>query len=86
MHKKKKVIVIIVAAVLLAVLLIPEVRRYKDGGTVEYHAVLYQIFDWHSMCPSGASNVEIYYDGLEVRILGKTIFNNAGEYETRYCD
>lgn len=86
MQKKKQIIGVIAAVILFAILLIPEVRRYKDGGTVEYHAILYQIFDWHSMCPSDASNVEIYYDGLEIRILGKTIYNNAEEYVTRYCD
>lgn len=86
MYRKKKVIGVIAAAVLLSVLLIPEARHYKDGGTVEYHAVLYQVIDWHAVLPGEVSNVERCYDGLEIKVLGKTVFNAADEYEIRYCD
>lgn len=86
MCRRKQVIGVIAAVVFLAVLLTPEIRRYKDEGTVEYHAVIYQVFDWHAMQPGEASNVEKYYEGIEIRIFGRTVFNNAAETEIRYCD
>ncbi len=78
MQNKRKRIGILAVAALLCVLLLPHVRYYKDGGTVEYHAILYQIFDWHSMNEIEADR-NVYYDGLEIRILGITIYNNVQE-------
>ncbi len=63
---------------LFILLLIPQTRYYKDGGTVEYHAVLYQVFQWHAML-GDSSDEMTYYDGLEVRSLGIPVFNNAEE-------
>lgn len=82
MHKRKKLIKIIAVILLLAVLLIPLPRYYKDGGTIEYHAVLYQIFHWHSIRGVDGGSHEIrYYDGVEVRVLGFTVYNDAKELE-----
>ena len=39
--KKKKIIIIII--LLFVFSLIPVTIRYKDGGTVEYRVVLYQV-------------------------------------------
>lgn len=77
------------AVILLAsVLLIPLPRHYKDGGTVEYHAALYQIFFWHAMIDTEdwTESVNYYYDGPEVRILGFTVYNGAECMQYRYCD
>lgn len=86
MNRKKKLIGCLAAGILLAALMIPEVRYYKDGGTKEYHAVLYQIIHWHSMRGTEGAHVEIYYEGMEIRILGKTVYNSAEEYKARYCE
>ncbi len=86
MSRKKKLIRFLAAGILLAVLTIPEARYYKDGGTVEYHAVLYQIIHWHSMRGAEGDHIETYYEGVEIRILGKTVYNNAKDYVIRYCE
>lgn len=43
--KKKIVIVILV----LIVLLFPIRTQYKDGGTIEYKALLYRVIKWHNL-------------------------------------
>ena len=83
---RRKIIKIIAVVILLAAMLIPEVRHYKDGGTEEYHAVLYQVISWHSMRGAESSQVQTFYEGLEIKILGITVYNDAAEYEARYCD
>ncbi len=85
MFKRKKLRIKILILVLLILLCLPVPRHYKDGGTVEYHAVLYQIIQWHAYLNDGASkNPEYYYEGLEIQILGFTIYNDAHEMEYRY--
>lgn len=86
MYKKKKLKIIVPVFLLLILLSIPSPRHYKDGGTVEYHAVLYQVIQWHALLDGEGSSIEHYYDGLEIKILGITVYNNAGEMVYRYCD
>lgn len=87
MTKKKKLKIIVPVLILLIVLCVPEPRHYKDGGTVEYHALLYQVIRWHAFLNEGASkNPEYYYEGLEIKLLGFTVYNNAHKIEYRYCD
>ncbi len=63
----KKITIIIVTLILL----VPIPRGVKDGGTVEYHAVLYSVTDYH------AFRDMIGYDvGIEIKILGKTVYKN----------
>ena len=53
MKKTKRMIVLLIV---LVVLLIPMRFAFKDGGTVEYHAVLYRLTFHHSIddrYPSG---------------------------------
>ena len=53
--------------------------HYKDGGTVEYRAVLYQVIQWQSINnkENVSSKIFYVYKGLEVKILGITVYNNA---------
>ena len=59
---------------LVFILLLPIPRRYKDGGTVEYRALLYSVYDVYrlSIDPVGG-----YDEGLIVEVLGIEIFNNV---------
>ena len=77
-NKKKKIITVII--LLFAFSLIPVTIRYKDGGTVEYKAVLYQVIQWRSLNikENISSKILYVYKGLEVKILGITVYNNAG--------
>ena len=66
-----------VAAVLLAaVLLFPIPLRKKDGGTVEYKAVLYSVQDVHRINPEINAKEE-FIEGTIVEIFGIEIFNNV---------
>ena len=70
--KKKTTIIVIIA--LLIILLIPIPMHLKDGGTVEYKALLYKVSKVHRL----TGNIEkMYEDGTIIEILGIEIFNNV---------
>ncbi len=65
---------LVLGILLAAVLLIPIPIRMKDGGTVEYRAVLYRVTDVHRI------HHEIdggYLDGTVVEVLGMEIYNDV---------
>lgn len=68
--KWKKIIII----VFLLILLIPIPMRLKDGGTVEYRAILYKISKVHRLNVYSETG---YHDGLIIEVLGMQIYNNV---------
>lgn len=76
MKKKTKKIAIIIA---LLVLLFPIPRHYKDGGTVEYHALLYSVTNYHSIVFDHPNKA--YDTGIEIKILGITVYENTTFYK-----
>lgn len=70
MKKKRK---IIIAAIIFLVLLIPVPTKYKDGGSVRYRAVLYDITKYHQLNLESEAG---YNDGWNIEILDLTIYNN----------
>lgn len=68
--KKKKTIAAIV--ILLLILLVPIPQHLKDGGTVEYEALVYRVSDVHRLAIQGG-----YEEGIIIEILGFEIFNNV---------
>lgn len=73
---KKKKIIIIVAIVVFILMLIPIPNRLKDGGSVEYNAVLYQYTKIHRLSEKSSTG---YEDGWDLKILG---FHIGGEINT----
>lgn len=73
---KKKKIIIIVAIILFILVLIPIPNRLKDGGSVEYNAVLYQYTKIHRLSEKSSTG---YEDGWDLKILG---FHIGGEINT----
>lgn len=72
---KKKNILIIAIIVLLVILLFPfKINRLRDGGTVEYKALLYSVTKYHKLAPENSKKE--YIDGIGIKILGKEIYNN----------
>ena len=72
---KKKVMIGI--CVLLAIVLLVQIpMRLKDGGTVVYHAVLYQVEDVHRLGAVDMAEDE-YLEGMIVRILGMEVYNSV---------
>ena len=69
----KKVIVIVCILAAL-VLLVPIPYKLKDGGTIHYDAILYDVHDVHRIsleCETG------YDEGLVIEVLGIEIYNNV---------
>ncbi len=60
--------------ILLAlILLFPMKIAYKDGGSVEYKAILYSVYKEHSLSPEPG-----YYNiGTVVTILGFEVYNDV---------
>lgn len=71
---KKKVIVGL-CVFLAAVFLFPITYHLKDGGTIVYQAVLYDVHKVHQMNP--ADSEWDYLEGTIVEILGFEVFNNV---------
>ena len=71
----KKKILIGICIILVLLMLIPIPFHYKDGGSVEYRAVLYSVKDVH-MLNSDVSSEQEYIDGLEIKILGIKVYSN----------
>lgn len=65
-----------ICVLLAIVLLVPIPMRLKDGGTVVYHAVLYQVEDVHRLGAVDTAEDE-YLEGMIVRILGMEVYNSV---------
>lgn len=70
----KKKILIAVIVIILLVLLVPIPMRLKDGGTIEYKALIYTISKVHRLNHNSKSG---YDNGLIIKIFGKEIYNNV---------
>lgn len=72
----KKKVMIGICVLLAIVLLVPIPMRLKDGGTVVYRAVLYQVEDVHRLGAVDTAEDE-YLEGMIVRILGMEVYNSV---------
>ena len=75
--KKNKVLIIVGIILLAFILLVPVPLRIKDGGSVEYKAVLYSVTDWHSMAERDSNGEMTHWEGISIEILGIEVFDNA---------
>ena len=57
-------------------MLIPIKLEYKDGGSVEYRAILYSVTDVHKIKYSELNEID-YYEGRIIKILGLEVYNNV---------
>lgn len=67
----KKKIIVILSVIIALVLLIPIPSYFKDGGTVEYNAVLYGVTKRHSLQNGG------YNIGTDIRILWFEVYSDV---------
>lgn len=81
--KKKSIILIII--VIALILLFPIPFRLKDGGSIEFKALLYTVTKYHKL---STNPNEMYINGMGIKILGKEIFNSTKnkENKTSYTD
>ena len=68
--KKKTKIIIVVLIVLVLLISIP--TRYKDGGSVRYRAVLYDITKYHQLDLESKTG---FREGWTIKILGISILD-----------
>lgn len=69
---KKKAIRIVIIIIVTLILVVPVPFGYKDGGTVEYKAILYSVTNYHSIKTGGGFDT-----GIEIKILGITVYENT---------
>ena len=72
----KKKVMIGICVLQAIVLLVPIPMSLKDGGTVVYRAVLYQVEDVHRLGAVDTAGDE-YLEGMIVRILGMEVYNSV---------
>ena len=75
---KKKRFAIIAIIVVLVILLTPIRMNLKDGGSVRYKSLVYEVTKIHQLALE-AEGVKPYIDGFEVKILGMTIYRETNE-------
>lgn len=75
---KKKTLGIIAIIVVLVILLTPIRMNLKDGGSVRYKSLVYEITKIHQLAPE-VEGVKPYIDGFEVKILGVTVYSETNE-------
>ncbi len=73
---KKKIFMIIAILVVLLILLIPTRINWKDGGSVSYKSIIYEITKIHQLAED-TDGVKPYIDGFEVKILGMTVYRKT---------
>ena len=75
---KKKIFVIIAIMLVLVILLFPVRMNLKDGGSVRYKSLVYEVTKIHQLAPDVAG-VKPYIDGDEIKIPGVTIYRETNE-------
>lgn len=75
MKKKAKIIILILASIIL---LTPIRMNLKDGGSVRYKALLYEVTKIHQLdIIENDDRVKPYIEGLEIKILGMRVYKNT---------
>lgn len=72
--------------VLLLVLLIPFPAKAKDGGSIHYDAILYDVYDVHSIYDSGTDTEIKYVEGVIIEIFGIQVYNNTAPHIESFGD
>lgn len=76
----KKKIILITIIVIAIILLVPIPIRLKDGGSIKFQALLYNITKYHKLDESAKNG---YVDGMGIEILGIEVFYNTKSPETK---
>lgn len=74
----KKKIVAIITIIILVILLTPIRMNLKDGGSVRYKSLVYEVTKIHQLAPD-VDGVKPYIDGFEVKIFGMTVYRETNE-------
>jgi hypothetical protein len=69
--QKRRTAILVIAIIALIVFLVPLPSYAKDGGSVDYHAIVYNVTIRHSLAEKG------YIKGAEIYIFGVKVFDNT---------
>ena len=75
---KRKTFALIAIIVVLVILLTPIRMNLKDGGSVSYKSLVYEITKIHQYNPE-FDDVKPYIDGIEIKILGMRVYRETNE-------
>lgn len=75
---KKRFFAVIAIVIVLVILLTPIRMNLKDGGSVRYKSLVYEVTKIHKLAPD-VDGVKPYIDGFEVKILGMTVYRETNE-------
>ena len=75
---KKRLFAVIAIVIVLVILLTPIRMNLKDGGSVRYKSLVYEVTKIHQLAPD-VDGVKPYIDGFEVKILGITVYRETNE-------
>lgn len=81
----KKAIIIVLLLVAL-ILLFPFRSQAKDGGSIRYKAILYTVYDVHSLYDDGSRTEVRFVEGTIVEILGHQVYNNTTPHIENFGD
>ena len=65
-------------SIVLLILFIPLRMNLKDGGSVRYKSLVYEVTKIHRLSPD-AHGIKPYIDGFEVKVLGITVYKTTNE-------
>ena len=75
---KKRFFAVIAIVIVLVILLTPIRMNLKDGGSVRYKSLVYEVTKIHKLAPD-VDGVKPYIDGFEFKILGMTVYRETNE-------
>ena len=75
---KKKSFMVIAIIVVFVILLTPVRMNLKDGGSVRYKSIVYEVTKIHQLA-ADVDGVKPYIDGSEIKILGMTVYRETNE-------
>ncbi len=78
--KKKSIVILII--IIGLILLIPIPMKLKDGGSIEFKAILYTITKYHRLTVEEDGEAQ-YIDGIGIEILGMEVYNNTDKSEVK---
>lgn len=79
MPKKFRIILIAVIVITLIIALFPSTVHLKDGGSVTYTSLVYEVVRYHRLSEKIGDDDEVhqyYIDGRRVKIFGLIIYDD----------